>query len=275
MEAVLPTLRLLLKTSRAVVIVSHYGRPEPAGSYAQISKNKRIKFDPNFSLKTDAANLARLLKKKVRFVPDFDFDGLKAMVGESPRGSVFLLENLRFVKGEEGNDARFAKALSSLGDFYVNDAFAVSHRANASVAAMTKFLPSYAGLELEKEIESLSRVMQKPARPLVLVLGGAKAGDKLGVLGYFKNKADSILLGGGCANTILALRGMDVKKSLRDTDAKDLRFIAPLANRHNVIAPIDYVWRGGAILDLGPRASAISQASSGAPEPSSGTGRSA
>jgi len=256
-ESVLPTLRLLIKTSRAIVIMSHYGRPRAEyglkikdyGFKSIINNQKSI--IKKFSIKKDAGDLARLLKKKVVFIPHFDFDKIRAQIAASPRGSIFLLENLRFIKGEEDNDVRLAKMLASLGDFYVNDAFAVSHRADASVAAITRFLPSYVGLELEREIISLSRVMKEPARPLVVVLGGAKAGDKLGVLGYFKNKADSILLGGGCANTMLALRGMDVKKSLRDMDPKDLRLLAPLSVRHNVIAPIDYVWRNDAILDLG------------------------
>jgi phosphoglycerate kinase len=281
MEAALPTLRLLVATSRAVVIMSHYGRPKPVVDIPSFSRRGKGRFsisesgtppslplsseggsasggerggNAKFTLKKDAADLARLLKKKVEFLPNFDFDGIKAKIAESPRGSVFLLENLRFIKGEEENDAKFAKTLASLGDFYVNDAFAVSHRADASVAAITKFLPSYAGLELEKEITFLSRVMQKPSRPLVLVLGGAKAGDKLGVLGYFKNRADLILLGGGAANTMLALRGMDVRKSLRDTDAKELRLLKPLSKLHKIIAPIDYVWNNGRILDLGPKA---------------------
>ncbi len=130
--------------------------------------------------------------------------------------------------------------LGSLGDFYVNDAFAVSHRANASVVAITKFLPSYAGIELEAEVTHLSAVMTRPARPFVMVIGGAKVSDKLGILRFFRKKADRFLLGGGPANTVLAARGIDVKKSLRD--APEDKAAEGIARYANVVAPIDYMW---------------------------------
>ena len=145
--------------------------------------------------------------RKVTFINHFRFVEIKAQVAAAPCGSVFLLDNLRFLPGEEKNDPKLAKQLASLADFYVNDAFAVSHRANASVVAITKFLPSYAGIEMENEIKSLCKAIVKPQHPVVLVLGGAKASDKLGVIAYFKNKADWFLLGGGSANTILGLKG--------------------------------------------------------------------
>lgn len=177
---------------------------------------------------------------------------------------MFLLENLRFMAGEEKNDSKFAKQLASLvlpamgfpktgAGFYVNDAFAVSHRANASVAAITKFLPSYAGLELEREIKSLSKAMRSPKHPLVFVAGGAKAGDKLEVIWYFKNKADNFLLGGGPADTILSLRRMDVKKSIEDTNPADLVKLKKFARLPSVTAPDDFVWQKDRILDIGPR----------------------
>jgi 3-phosphoglycerate kinase len=162
-----------------------------------------------------------------------------------------LLENLRFHAGEEKNDSKFARQLASLADFYVNDAFAVSHRANASVAAVTRFLPSYAGFELEREISSLSRAMSSAKRPLVFIAGGAKAADKLSMLTFFRNKADWFLLGGGPANTILSLRGVDVKKSVRDTDSKDIRAMKKFAVAKNVIVPTDFCWHGEAIWDVG------------------------
>jgi phosphoglycerate kinase len=157
------------------------------------------------------------------------------------------------MKEEESNDRRFGKQLADLADFYVNDAFAVSHRANASVVAVTKFLPSYAGFELEREIDSLSRAMVHPKRPLVLVLGGAKAADKLGVITNFRNKADWFLLGGGPANTILSLLGMDVGNSVRDLDPKDLKTLRAIARWKNVMLPEDFVWKNNKILDLGPK----------------------
>lgn len=240
MRAVLPTIRLLLKASGRIVIVSHRGRPQG--------------FDKKLSLREDAMKLSKLLGgRKVMFISHFRFVEIKAQVAAAPRGSVFLLENLRFLPGEEKNDPKLAKQLASLADFYVNDAFAVSHRANASVVAITKFLPSYAGIEMENEIKSLSKAIVKPQHPVVLVLGGAKASDKLGVITYFKNKADWFLLGGGSANTILWLKGMDVKRSIKDNDSKEILALKKIAGYKNVILPQDFVWSADAILDVGPK----------------------
>lgn len=239
MIAVVPTIKFLLKNGCKIVILSHRGRPTGAA-------------DKKLSLKKDAVHLKRLLKKNVFFVDHFDFRHIKDMVAESPRGSIFLLENLRFLKGEEKNDPELAKHLAAIGNFYVNDAFAVSHRANASVAAITHFLPSYAGLEFEAEIIHLSKVMIRPKQPLVLIVGGAKVSDKLGVLHYFRNKADQFLLGGGPANTILAARGMNVRKSLTD-DQRNAVAVKEIARYRNIVLPIDYVWKKGAIVDIGPK----------------------
>ena len=178
------------------------------------------------------------------------------MIETSPARSVFLLENLRFIQGEAKNDPKFARQLASLGDFYVNDAFAVSHRANASVAAITKFLPSYAGLELEDEIKNLSGIMTRPKRPLVMIVGGAKTSDKLGVLRFFRNKADQFLLGGGPANTMLAARGVKVKKSLRDKQG-DAAAVKTILRYPNLVLPVDYAWRKDAIVDIGPKSCAL------------------
>ncbi len=175
MAAVLPTLRFLAKTSAAVVIVSHRGRPAGLGKIVNCIPQG---FPKEFSLKKDAVDLSRLLGKKVTFVPHFDFPKIQGEILKSKKGSVFLLENVRFLEGEESNDAGLGKQLSSLADFYVNDAFAVSHRAQSSVVAITKYLPSYAGLEMEQEIKHLARVTAKPEHPLVVILGGAKASDK-------------------------------------------------------------------------------------------------
>jgi 3-phosphoglycerate kinase len=240
MKAVIPTIKFLLKTSGKIVIISHRGRP--------------VGFDKKLSLKKDAAKLSKFLGgKKVTFINNFRFEEIKKETADAPRGSIFLLDNLRFLKGEEDNSPVLAKQLASLADIFVNDAFAVSHRANASIVAVTKFLPSYAGLELKKEITSLSAAMIKPKRPLLLVLGGAKASDKLGIITYFKKKADTFLLGGGSANTILWLEGLDVKKSIKDSDPKDLPVLRSIAKLKTVVLPTDFVWGNDAILDLGPQ----------------------
>lgn len=240
MKAVLPTIKFLLRHASKIVILSHRGRP---GGIKKV-----------YSLEKDAKVLERMLGRKVNFIPHFNFPGIKQTVDSAPERSVFLLENLRFMRGERENSRSFAKEISSLADYYVNDAFAVSHRANASIVAITGFLPSYAGLELEKEIKSLSHILKKPRKPLVFILGGSKAQDKLGVMEYFRRKVDWFLLGGAPANTLFLLNGLDVKKSLADRDPVDLRKMRKLLNYKNVVLPPDFVFHNNAILDIGTRA---------------------
>jgi phosphoglycerate kinase len=239
LRAAVPTIKFLLKRAAKIIIVSHKGRPHG--------------FDAKLSLKRNASQLQKILSRKIVFVPHFRFGEIKQQIKVAPPKTVFVLENLRFLPGEEKNDAGLAKKLASLADFYVNDAFAVCHRANASVAAITKFLPSYAGLELQKEIKFLSGVMKKPKHPLVFVLGGAKAADKLGVIEYFMNKADHFLLGGAAANTTLFLRGVDIGKSLIDRDPVDLKKLRKTLNYRNMILPIDFKYHHKAAWDIGPK----------------------
>ena len=253
MEAVLPTVKLLMKTASKVVIVSHRGRPEGG----EIMNGMPKGFPADLHLKRDAVHLAKFIKRKVKFISHFRFDEIKRQIDRAPKGSVFLLDNLRFLKGEETNDPALAQQLASLADFYVNDAFAVSHRANASVVAITKFLPSYAGIEFEQEIFALSKAMMKPAHPLVVILGGAKASDKLGVIAFFRRSSDWFLLGGGPANSILEIEGIDVKKSLREKDPKALAALSSIAKEKNVIVPVDFAWSKDAILDIGPKSIAL------------------
>ncbi len=243
MQAVLPTIQFLLKHADKIVIVSHKGRPDG--------------FDEKFSLRRNATHLSKLIGQKVQFIDYFRFAVIQRLVADAPRGSVFLLENLRFLKQEENNDPELAHELALLADFYVNDAFAVSHRANTSVVAVTKLLPSYAGFELEHEIKSLSRAMVRPRHPLVMILGGAKAEDKLGIITFFENKADWFLLGGGPANTLLAMGGTDIKKSIRDTAKESLavleRLMSSKKTAGRILVPSDLVWNDNAILDFGPK----------------------
>lgn len=249
MKTVVPTIQFLLETSEKIIIVSHRGRPENV----KIENGIPSGYEKNLSLKKAAVDLTQLLGVKVIFIPHFRFAEIKKIIADAPHGSIFLLENLRFLKGERKNDAKLAKQLASLVDFYANDAFAVSHRANASIVAITKFLPHYAGLELEKELMFLGKVMQKPKHPLVFVIGGAKAADKLGAIQHFKNKADWFLLGGGSANTMLAIHGLDIKKSLADSDRQDLKCLKLVSHYPNLVLPEDYVWHNDAILDIGTK----------------------
>ncbi len=243
MKAALPTIHFLVKHLDKIIILSHRGRPEG--------------FDQKLSLKKDAATLARLLDRKVTFVSHFDFGKIRKTVGDSRNGSIFVLENLRFFKGETENDKKFAKKLASLGDFYVNDAFAVSHRKNASISAITEFLPSFAGLELEKEIKFLSKAMLKPKKPLVIIIGGAKAHDKLGVMKYFKNRADSFLVAGASANTLLSICGIDVKNSIVSKNKNDRENLCKVVDYKNLLLPVDFKFSGEMILDIGEKTRAL------------------
>ncbi|MBI3046548.1 MAG: phosphoglycerate kinase [Candidatus Harrisonbacteria bacterium] len=241
LKASLPTIKFLLKKCRAVVILSHKGRPD---GFAQ-----------KLSLRPVIADLKKELKKPAVFLPHFRFQEIANLIKSSPQGSLFLLENLRFLKGETENSQVLAEHLAMLGDFYVNDAFAVSHRANASVVAITKFLPSYAGLELEAEIKNLSRVMKNPKKPLVIILGGLKIEDKLGVVKNLKNKAAAFLIGGALTPEILKLKlpkvvwPADFKK-----DKQVIRDIGPKSAElfcKEILKAKTIVWNGplGNILD--------------------------
>ncbi|MBU6141568.1 phosphoglycerate kinase [Patescibacteria group bacterium] len=215
MDASLPTVRYLARHCAAVMIVSHKGRPKG--------------FEEKLSLRRIARVLAGKLEQKVNFMPDFDFRAITAQVRTAPKGSIFMLENLRFLPGESKNDPRLAKQLASLGDLYINDAFAVSHRANASVVAITKYLPSYAGFEVEQEVNHLGQAIRHPKKPLVIILGGAKIDDKLRVYDNLKSKASVFLIGGALTDDII--RTLARPKIVFPTDFRtintDIRDIGP------------------------------------------------
>ena len=250
MEACLPTLQHLIRHADKVIVVSHRGRP----SFAKASEGRPGSRDvKQFTLAEHAKKLERLLKRKVRFVPGTHFADVALAVARAPRGSVLLLENLRFWPGEALDAEPFAHSLAALAKYYVNDAFAVSHRAAASVVGITKFLPSYVGLELGSELEHLSRIREHPKHPFVVIVGGGKAHDKLGVIRYLRMKADAFLLGGASGNTILKARGVNVRRSLVDDEAADARMLKAVAAQKNVIAPQDWRTDRGRIMDIGPK----------------------
>jgi len=197
LEASVPTLTLLTAHCKAVVIVSHKGRP--------------VGYDKAFSLQPITRVLSKNIGHQVTFIPHFHFKEAQELIQSSPQGSVFLMENLRFLDGEAQNSDILAEHLASLGDFYVNDAFAVSHRSNASVAAITKFLDSYAGLELEAELENLTKVMKKSKKPLIVILGGLKIEDKLGVVENLQDRASVFLVGGALTPALLLKLEMNSK----------------------------------------------------------------
>ncbi len=209
LTAVLPTLRHALGAGASVVLASHLGRPKgkPAAE---------------FSLKPVAARLSALLGQPVALAPDCVGPEVEQLARDLEPGQVLLLENLRFHKAEEANDEEFARALARLGDCYVDDAFAAAHRAHASIAAITKFLrPAAAGLLMRRELEALGRILERPERPLLAILGGAKVSDKVALVEHLLSRVDALLIGGGMAFTFLKALGLEVGRSLVEAERLD------------------------------------------------------
>ena len=231
-RASLATINYIREKGARVIVTSHLGRP----------KGKRV---AEFSLKPVAPILSGLLKKDVPFVDDCVGEKALQAVADMKAGDVILLENLRFHPGEDKNDDAFAQELAKLCDVYINDAFAVSHRAAASNTAITKFVPvCAAGFLLKNEIEYFNKAMGNPARPLVAIIGGAKVSDKIKVLENVIDKVDCLIVGGGMAFTFLKAQGFNVGKSLCETEMLDLaRKIMDKAKAKNVqfLLPVDTV----------------------------------
>jgi phosphoglycerate kinase len=208
-RAVLPTINYILDGGAAVVLASHLGRP----------KGER---KPKYSMAPAAIRLSRFLGKEVRLAPDCIGEEVRKLVGAMQPGEVLMLENVRFYEGEEKNDENFAKDLANGCDIYINDAFAVSHRAHASVEAITRFFPVVAaGFLMKNEINFFDKAMYNPIRPLVAILGGAKVSGKLEVLENLINKVDKIIIGGGMAFTFIKALGYNIGKSLVDDSLID------------------------------------------------------
>ena len=207
-RAALPTLRALMERGARVIVVSHLGRPKGGPS-------------PELSLAPVAARLGELLGQPVRLADAVVGPSVAVAVGALAPGEALLLENVRFEPGEEANDPALARALASLADVYVNDAFGTAHRAHASTVGIAAHLPSCAGYLLRRESETLSALLDNPARPFVGILGGAKVSDKLAVAGNLLERLDALLLGGGMANTFLLAAGHAVGASLCEPDLAD------------------------------------------------------
>ncbi len=204
-----PTLKYIIEKGGRLVIMSHLGRP----------KGQPVE---KYSLKSVVDHLGNLLGKPVKFAEDCIGEKASAVVNSLANGEVALLENLRFHKEEEKNDPTFAKALASLGEIYVSDAFGTAHRAHASTAGIADTLPAYAGFLMEKEINYLGKVTTSPDRPLVAIMGGAKVSDKIQVIENLLEKVDSLLIGGGMAFTFLKAQGYNIGKSLCEEDKLEL-----------------------------------------------------
>lgn len=201
----IPTLQYLLEQNCAVVIMSHLGRPDGRP-------------DAKYSLRPVAQRLAELLKRDVQFADDCIGAETTAKVEALKPGEILVLENVRFHPEEEANDEKFAKKLAAYGDVFVQDAFGVVHHGAVSVSEIPKFLPSVAGLLLEREVDTITNVMEAPERPLMAIVGGAKISDKIRVLDRFIEIADVIAIGGAMANTFLLAEGVETGKSLTEPD---------------------------------------------------------
>ena len=208
-RSTLPTINYAIDEGAKVILASHLGRPKG-------------KIDLRFSLAPVAKRLQRLLNKEVLFANDCIGQQAEGLVSRMKDGDVLLIENLRFHPEEEKNDEGFAKALSKLADFYINDAFGAAHRAHASTVGIAKFLPAAAGFLLKKEIEYLKGAVTNPVRPFVAILGGAKVSGKIGVLEHLVDKVNKVIVGGGMAFTFIKAMGYEIGDSLVETEMLEL-----------------------------------------------------
>ena len=230
-ERIVPTVKDIVAKGGKPVLMAHFARP----------KGKVV---PEMSLKVTLPALEAALGQPVAFAEDCIGPTAAEAVRGLPAGGVLLLENTRFHKGEEANDPEFARALAALGDVYCNDAFSAAHRAHASTEALARLLPACAGRLMQAELEALEKALGNPERPVVAVVGGAKISTKLELLGNLVDRVDTLVIGGGMANTFLAAQGLDVGKSLCEHDMADTaREIMAKAEggRCTIVLPADVV----------------------------------
>jgi len=257
-RAALPTINYLLDHGAKVILMSHLGRPK-----GKVVDDLRL--DPV------SDRLAELLGRRVVKLHDCIGPEVEAAVARMQPGDVVLLENTRFHPEETSNDPAFARKLASLADVFINDAFGTAHRAHASTVGVAKYLPSVAGFLMEKEITFLGQALTAPERPFVAILGGAKISDKIGVIDNLLTKVDSLLIGGGMANTFLKAQGYQVGQSLVEDDSLDAaremlerageRLALPVdvvvadrfdAEADSKVVPVGQVPEDWRILDIGP-----------------------
>ncbi|MBQ3136250.1 MAG: phosphoglycerate kinase [Clostridia bacterium] len=260
--ASLPTINYLLEKGAKLILCSHLGRPKG-------------EFKPEFSLAPVAVRLGELLGKEVKMAKDVVGESAQALAADLKEGEVLLLENVRFHAEETKNDADFSKALASLAEIYVNDAFGSAHRAHSSTTGVADYLPAVGGYLIRKELEYIGGALENPKRPLVAILGGAKVSDKIGVITNLLNTVDTLIVGGGMAYTFFAALGYSVGTSLCETDkidmakemmetakAKGVKFLIPIDNRvgreyaedtENMVVDSDNIPDGWMGLDIGPK----------------------
>jgi phosphoglycerate kinase len=228
---ILPTIKLLIKKKAKIVILSHIGRP----------KGKVVS---GMSLEPISKKLSDLLNIKVKFYKDKISEKTYTEIDKIPDGSVMMMENIRFYEGEENNEVSFSKKISSLGDIYVNDAFSCSHRAHSSIEGITKFVPSYCGLQFVEEISALKKITSKITRPITCIIGGSKISTKIKIISNLIKDFDNIVIIGGMGNAMLKNTGINIGKSVCDDGYKELvGEILKKSEAHNcqIYYPLDVV----------------------------------
>jgi phosphoglycerate kinase len=258
-ERMAPTIAEIAGKGGKVILLSHFGRPKGP--------------NPKDSLRPIAAEAARILGRRIAFADDCIGEKAETAVRALKPGDIVCLENTRFHPGEEKNDPDFAARLAALGDLWVNDAFSAAHRAHASTEGLGHKLPAYAGRSMQAELDALGKALEAPQRPVAAIVGGAKISTKLDLLGNLVEKVDTLVIGGGMANTFLAAQGKPVGKSLAEHDlvstardilanAKDRTIVLPVdavvAQKFEAHAPsrvvaVDDVGSADMILDIGPK----------------------
>ena len=208
-EKIIPTIKLLLEKQAKIIIISHIGRP----------KGKVVK---EMSLKPISEKLSSLLKKEVLFNKDLINENTASEINKISNGSIIMLENIRFNEGEELNDNEFSKKISNLGDIYVNDAFSCSHRSHASVEGITKYIPSYFGLQITEEINALKKITSEIEKPVSLIIGGSKISTKIKIINNLIKKFNNIIIVGGMGNTMLKHTGSNIGKSICENECGSL-----------------------------------------------------
>lgn len=208
-RAALPTIQYLLDHNAKVILCSHLGRPKG-------------EFNLKYSLKPVAEELSKLLNKDVKLAKDVIGESAKELTSNMKEGDIVLLENVRFHKEEEQNDPEYSKALASMAEIYVNDAFGTAHRAHSSTTGVADYLPAVSGFLIEKELEFLGGALENPKHPFVAILGGAKVSDKIGVIENLLDKVDTLIIGGGMAYTFYKAQGHHIGTSICEEDKLDL-----------------------------------------------------
>ncbi len=206
-DKILPVIKFLLNKNTQIIVISHVGRPNG-------------KVDKNLSLKPICENIEKKIEKKIQIVNDDIFKLKKQDFFKNPNDQIVFLENIRFYKEEEKNESSFAKHLAGFADLFVNDAFSCSHRAHASVSEITKFLPSFAGLQLETEVNALKKVTTEIKKPITCIIGGSKISTKIGIIKNLIPKFDNIIIVGGMANNILSHKGNHIGKSIKEENCE-------------------------------------------------------